>query len=188
MVEYAAKNDEELFAMVKAEHDEQAFRVLYRRYDKRLFAYCHRVAGTKEGAQDIFQSVITAVYDKREQFHGGSFAAWMFTIARHASLKHTEHIKRARAFIPLEDFNDVFADDSDKTGEDMLLREALHKAMRTLGQEFREVLELRYFEDFSYEEIAGILSISVSLAKVRVFRAQQQLYTILSPLLRELHQ
>lgn len=188
MDEYSAKTDEELFALVQTDHNEQAFRVLYRRYDKRLFGYCHRVAGTKEGAQDIFQSVITAVFEKREQFHGGSFVAWMFTIARHASLKHTQHIKRSRAFSPLEDYNDVFADASDKTGDDILLREALHKSMRSLSQEFKEVLELRYFEDFSYEEIAGILSISVSLAKVRVFRAKQQLQKSLSPILREMHQ
>jgi len=188
MAEYAEKTDEELFELVKRQNDEKAFRVLYRRYDKRLYAYCHRVAGDKVGAQDIFQTVITAVFEKKEQFIGGNFVAWLFTIARNASLKHTEFTKRSQAYSNVDDYSEILPDNSDTTGEDILLRETVHKAMSKLQQDFREALELRYYEEFSYEEISEILNISVSLAKVRVFRAKQQLQQILSPILRELYQ
>lgn len=188
MINYTEKSDEELFELVKEHNDEKAFRVLYRRYDKRLYAYCHRVAGDKVGAQDIFQTVISSVFEKREQFVGGNFVAWLFTIARNASLKFNESTKRSQSHSNIDDYAELIPDSSDMTGEDTLMKEIVQKAMSKLQHEFREALELRYFEEFSYEQIAEILKISVSLAKVRVFRAKQQLQQILSPYLRELYQ
>ena len=71
-------------------------------------------------------------------------------------------------------------------GQDFLLTEALRKAISKLSDEFRDALELRYYDDLSYEEIAETLGITVALAKVRVFRAKKQLTKTLSPILGEL--
>jgi len=175
--------DEELFALVRDNRDEQAFRTLFRRYDKRVYAYCLRALGSHEDAQDTFQTVSMTVFDKRQSFSDGSFAAWMFTIARNSCLKalrNRRHTTEINEELMPPDEEDSY------TRHDFLLRKALHDAIEKLPAEFREVLEMKYFDDLPYEDIAHALSITVSLAKVRVFRAKKMMQLTLSPILDEL--
>ena len=184
--DYPLLSDEELFELVK-QHDDKAFRVLYKRYDKRLFAYCTKVAsGERKVAEDLFQMTMTAVYEKRESFLGGSFVAWLFTIARNFSIKVTQRANYQRnTIVSLDNYTETIADSNDRTDGDIFMKDALKNAIASLSHDFREALELRYYEGFSYEQISDALSITVSLAKVRVFRAKQQLQQILSPYLKE---
>lgn len=175
------KTDEELFAFVQL-NDEYAFRLLYRRYDKRLFAYCLRALGDRKAAEDVFQTIAATVYEKREHFTGGNFAGWLFTIARNYCLKHKQ---RQRHTEQIDDIAYTLSDESDRTGEDVLLREALRDAITSLATDFREALEMRYFDGLSYDEIAQALNISVALAKVRVFRAKKVLQSHLLPYIKE---
>lgn len=178
------RTDEELFALVRDDNDEQAFRKLYRRYDKRLYAYCLRVMRVREAAEDAFQTVWTLAFEKRRMFAGGSFAAWLFTIAHNQALNLKQKYNKKTTGI--EEISYALRDESDKTGADVLVNEALKQAIAALPDEFREPLELKHFDGFQYEEIAALLNISVSLAKVRVFRAKKALQQSLKPYLREL--
>ncbi len=175
------KTDEELFAFIRR-NDEQAFRTLYRRYDKRLFAYCLRALGDRKAAEDVFQTIAATVYEKREHFTGGNFAGWLFTIARNYCLKYKQ---RQRHTEQIDDVAYSLSDESDRTGEDVLLHEALRDAIATLAVDFRDALEMRYFDGLSYDEIARALDISVALAKVRVFRAKKMLQSHLLPYIKE---
>ncbi|TAE27854.1 MAG: RNA polymerase sigma factor [Candidatus Kapaibacterium sp.] len=177
------QTDEELFALVRENASEQAFRTLYRRYDKRLFAYCLRAMQARQAAEDVFQSVMTLVFEKRQSFSGGSFAAWLFTIARNQTLNHKQ---KQRITTDIDDVAYSMSDESDRTGEDVFLSDALKQAVSTLPEDYREALELKHFDGFAYEEIAQMLNISLSLAKVRVFRAKKMLQESLAPYLREL--
>ncbi|MEN9281274.1 MAG: hypothetical protein RL594_209 [Bacteroidota bacterium] len=174
--------DEELFALVRDENDEQAFRSLFKRYDKRLYAYCLRALGSHDDAQDMFQTISLTVYDKRSAFTDGSFAAWLFTIARNYCLKGLRQRKNTTEY--MEDIH--IAHEEDRHSGDFLLREALHKAIASLPEEFREALELKYFDDLPYEDIAKTLGITLSLAKVRVFRAKKLIQQSLSSIISEL--
>jgi RNA polymerase sigma-70 factor (ECF subfamily) len=178
-----SQTDEELFALVQEGGSERAFRELYRRYDKRLFSYCLRAFGNREAAEDVFQTVMTLVFEKRAMFTGGSFAAWLFTIARNQTLNAKQKYKITT---DIDDISFALEDESDRTGEDMILNEALKNAIASLPEEFRDPLELKHFDGFQYEEIASMLNISVSLAKVRVFRAKKMLQQALTPYLREI--
>lgn len=180
---YTLLSDEELFEKVKAQSDEQAFRTLFRRYDKRLYAYCLRALGDHEEAQDMFQTISLTVYDKRESFKEGSFAAWLFTITRNYCLKALRGRKHTTE---LTDDMMQTNDEASLTKGDVFMREALQNAINKLPVEFREALELKYFDDLPYEEIADVLGITVSLAKVRVFRAKKLIQTLMSPILKEL--
>jgi RNA polymerase sigma factor (sigma-70 family) len=178
------RTDEELFALVREQTNELAFRTLYRRYDKRLFAYCFRAMKTREAAEDVFQSVMTLVFEKRASFTGGSFPAWLFTIARNQTLNHKQ---KQRITTDIDDVEYTMSDESDRTGEDVLLADALKNAIASLPTEFREALELKHFDGFQYEEIATLLGISLSLAKIRVFRAKKLLHEKLTPYLHEVN-
>lgn len=179
---YTLLSDEELFALVRDNNDEQAFRALFKRYDKRVFAYCLRALGSHDEAQDMFQTISMTVFDKRASFSDGSFAAWLFTIARNYCLKALRGRKHTS-----ELSDDVLVVEQEEThSQDFLLRQALHKAISELPAEFREALEMKYFDDLPYEDIAKALDITVSLAKVRVFRAKKLIQQSMSTIISEL--
>jgi len=179
---YTLLTDEELFAMVRDQNDEQAFRALFKRYDKRVYAYCLRALGSHDDAQDVFQTIQLTVYDKRASFNDGSFAAWLFTIARNFCLKT---LRGRKHNVEITD-EVVTVEPEDTHSSDFLLRQALHKAISQLPDEFREALSMKYFDDLPYEDIASTLDITVALAKVRVFRAKKLIQQTMSTIIDEL--
>ncbi len=179
---YSDKSDEELFELVKGD-DDLAFRILYRRYDKRVFAYCLRALGNREAAEDVFQTVVMKVFDNRHAFVEGHFAGWLFTIARNESIKA---LKKKKTTSNLDDIAYLLSDDSDATGRDTILYDLLAQGIARLPEQFRKPLTMRYIEGYPYDNIAATMNCSVSLAKVRVFRAKKMLHKFLSPYMQEL--
>ncbi|MES2766537.1 MAG: RNA polymerase sigma factor [Bacteroidota bacterium] len=180
---YSDQSDEELFLLVQKQ-DEEAYRTLYRRYSKRLYAYCLRVVGRRDIAEDAFQTVAMIIYEKRDSFTGGKFASWLFTIARHTCIKASQRQQHTNVMTTVLEDNEVLPAD-DGQSADVFMSEALQKAIVKLQPDFREALELRYMGELSYEEIASALGISLSLAKVRVFRAKQMLQEYMKPYIEE---
>lgn len=176
-------SDEELFQLVRENNDEQAFRTIYRRYDKKLYSYCLRIIGDAENARDVFQVIITTVFVKRASFSSGSFAAWIFTIARNACLKFVRDRKHNVEYA--EESHGSY-EEEEQHSNDFLLTKALRTAVKQLNDDYREALELKFYYDLSYDEIAETLNIGKSLAKIRVFRAKKILQEIMSPIIREL--
>jgi RNA polymerase sigma-70 factor (ECF subfamily) len=168
--------DNELFRLVQERNDAEAFKVLYRRYHKRIFAYCLQFVKNEEAARDAFQNTFAAVYEQRMQFVPGEFSKWLFTIAKRQSMKVYSSMVTDR--VP-DDHDDTslehVRDEDDRTDVDVVLNDMLSAALQTLTPEFRTALQLRYFHDLPYEDIAEQLGISLSLAKVRVNRAKAQL-------------
>jgi RNA polymerase sigma-70 factor (ECF subfamily) len=80
----------------------------------------------------------------------------------------------------------VTVEPEDTHSSDFLLRQALHKAISQLPDEFREALSMKYFDDLPYEDIASALDITVALAKVRVFRAKKLIQQTMSTIIDEL--
>lgn len=179
---YDQLSDEEVFALVQSANDQLAFKTLYGRYNKRIYAYCLRVLGNREDANDVFQIIAMAIYDKRDSFKDGSFVAWLFTITRNTCLKA---VRNRRTTTELNEEIHTKPDIS-SFSDDFILKDSLHRAVQSLQDEFREALELRYFDDLSYEQIAACLGITESLAKIRVFRAKKQIASILAPIMDEL--
>jgi RNA polymerase sigma factor (sigma-70 family) len=150
-----------------------------------------RATGTHDATKDAFQAVMSIVFEKREQFTGGSYAAWLFTIARHHVMKVSKRQQRDR--IQNKEIDDEFEMLASPLGggdtnseHDFLLQEALNRAIHQLPEDLREAFELKFYDGLQHEEIADLLNISLSLAKVRVFRAKQQLRQLLMPIFKEL--
>ncbi len=173
-------SDEELFFLVK-KGDRLAFDTLYARFSKRLYAYCLKACSTKEIAQDTFQGIITIVLEKKDSFIGGNFTAWIMTIARNQCLLIHRNRKQVDENVILEEeliYN--------RTDTDFGLKELLAECINKLPEEFAEVINLRYYSDFSNQEIAETLKISEELVRVRLFRAKKMLTEIVKPYKDEL--
>jgi RNA polymerase sigma-70 factor (ECF subfamily) len=160
----------------------EAFRILYDKYNKKVYRFCLRMLGDVELAEDAFQETFIKVYENRQDFRGKNFAAWLFTIARHTSL----NMIRARK--THESFDETFHAKKPARVSDVGAKDFIQRAMSMLPVALREALILREYEECSYKEIAVILDIDLSLAKVRVHRARLQLRKLLKPLVKEMYE
>lgn len=160
----------------------EAFQILYHRYHNKVYKFCLRILGDEALAKDAFQETFIKVYEHRKNFRGENFAAWLFTIARHTCLNQ---IRGRKDF---DTFDEGFHSSRKSKNRDIGLKEQIEKALETLPLQLREALVLREYQGFSYKEIADILKIDLSLAKVRVFRAREILRKLLKPLRKELHE
>jgi len=172
--------DEELMEGFKR-GDEASFVELYNRYNRRVFAYCMKMLGNRELAEDIFQEVFVRISRKRMAFISGSFAAWLFSIVRNLCLNA---IRDRVQHLPLEDAESVTQTAADEAEYDESL-ELLRQGIEQLPPDMREPLILRVYNGLSYQEIAEVMQMKVPTVKVRVFRAKQRLQQLLAPYLTD---
>lgn len=177
-------NDEEILDAVSKMKDgsAEAFRILYDAYGQKVYRYCLRLLGDSEVANDCFQETFVKIYENRASFKGDSFGAWLFKIAHNNCMNHLRNKKHT------EEIQDVFFANDNIEADDFGLKKEIKKALKQLPDALREAVVLREYEGLSYYEIADVLGIDVSLAKVRVFRARLQLKNLLKPLMKELNE
>ena len=147
--------------------------ILYQRYKRPLLNFFLRFGVEWEASHDLTQQTFYRLIIYKHTFkEGHEFKAWIYRIARnifHDYLKDN-HLKMSR----LDESVEVFEEENEDDQQHKLVQMALKK----LSPDFREVLQLSRYENLKYEQIAEVLNISVSLVKVRVFRAIKQLRKI----------
>jgi len=155
---------------------------LIQRYQHRLFRYLLAITGHRATAEDLFQDTWMRVLDRGGQYRAQwKFESWLFGIARHLAIDLARRRKAGsldqlmepddgRSFQPTDPAPSPFqqavaAEESDRVAE----------ALARLAPAYREVLLLRFQEELSLEEIAGIIRAPVSTTKSRLYRGLGEL-------------
>jgi RNA polymerase sigma-70 factor (ECF subfamily) len=171
------EDDERSLISRVAGGDIEAFKTLHQIYQKRLFAYSMKMLDDAGTAEELCNDVMLDVWRQAGQFKGKSkLSSWIFGIARYKAL-NTLRRKDRRINVALEQAATT-ADarpDPEKAAERRDTREKLEAALGTLSPEHREVIELTFYHEFSYEEIARIMKCPVGTVKTRMFYARQKL-------------
>ena len=163
-----------------AQGDLEAFEELYASYKRRIFAYLFRTLSSREKAEEALNEVMLSVWKGAPRFRGDSrLSTWVFGIARHKALNHL-----GRQELPIEESDqDLEAADEKEGMEERLIRKDLVKqALGHLSPQHREVVELTFFAELSYQEIAGVVGCPVNTVKTRMFHAKRHLRGILQEL------
>jgi RNA polymerase sigma-70 factor (ECF subfamily) len=160
----------------------EAFHILYQEYQAKVYRFCLRMLGNEELARDAFQETFIKVYQKSGQFRGDNFKAWLFTVARNHCLNIIRSAKEQ------DTFDEAFHNPAASNFEDFGKRDFVKNAISKLPDALREAVILREYEELSYKEIAEVLNIELSLAKVRVHRARNLLREMLEPLVKEINE
>ena len=171
--------DEELLDLINR-NDPKAFEELYEMYAPRLFVYCLRLLRDRQSAEDAVQETLTKVHTEAHSIHDrSSFRSWIFTIARNEAYG----LLRKKKPVILVDDDQVW---DNETPLELLLRaeesEIVQHLLEELRPEYREILVLREYEEFSYDEIAVITSSTIAAVKSRLFKARKALTIKLKPL------
>jgi len=147
-------------------------------YQHRLMRYLMFLTGKREVAEDIFQEVWIRVLRRGSQYNGKArFDTWIFTIARNLVID----LSRKRTMTSLDEMREAdenerpfeIAQDGPSPLEQFQYREdaaELATVMNTLEPNYREVLTLRFHEELSLEEIAGVTRAPLSTVKSRLYR------------------
>jgi len=157
-----------------------AFQYLYKLYSQNVYRFCFRMIGDSVIAQDAFQETFMKVYEHHTEFKGDNFAAWLFTIARRVCLNHLRS-KKDYVIFDEEEHGSITINPVSDIGMQL----CVNNALMLLPLQLREAAILREYEGYSYREIATIVGIDISLAKVRVHRARLLLRKLLAPVMQE---
>ena len=156
-----------------------AFEKLYRCYEHRLHHYLCILLRDDTLAEEVAVDVMVAVWQGAKTFRGGSqVSTWLFGIARHKALDALRRVMRHdQRSVPLETLLE-HADPDDgpiAAVEQRKLAEITHRALAGLSRAHQEAIRLAYYEELTYEEIAGVIGCPVNTVKSRLFKAKQQL-------------
>lgn len=169
------ENEAELVA--RAATDEAAFELLYDFYFPRIYRYVYGRVGTVEIAEDIVSQTFLKAFAGigAYQDRGHAFGAWIYRIATNLL---TDHYRRAgrRQDVSLE----IAAELPDPAPDGELLairndeREQVLRVLERLPDQYQEILQLRFFAELDYPEIAAALDLTVNNVRVRASRALAQ--------------
>jgi RNA polymerase sigma-70 factor (ECF subfamily) len=163
--------------VLAARRDPIAFDQLYLRYADRLYRYAAGLAGSTLLADDIVSDSMLAAFEQLARFDPtrGSFAGWLFTIARHRVADDRRRLGRLLRALSRHGAEPSMDEDvlSDVIRSEDAAR--LCAALTRLPRHDREVLLLRHAASLSGPEIAEVLGISTGAVRVRIHRATQRL-------------
>jgi RNA polymerase sigma-70 factor, ECF subfamily len=163
--------------------DDESYGLLVEKYQRPIFNMMVRATGSKEEAADLTQETFFKGYQKLGTFtNGASFFSWIYTIGLNQS---RDFLRRRRRRLSVEAEQDPNIDSAgDPQAHEEFARSldglSLKKALNGLKIQYREAVMLRYREDRSMDEIAQILGLTVSGAKMRVHRGLEQLKAIMN--------
>lgn len=174
MTEDEIRKEQEIIELSKK--DAKAFGELYEKYFDRIFNYIYRQTDDEDLAGDLCsQTFINALNNlNRYEFRGVPFSAWIYKIAGNEVNKHYRKNKGKKIF-SIEELKVKELVESTEEGWDEEMINKLIDFMKDLPTDMLQVLELRFFEDKDFKEIAFILDITESGAKMRTYRALDKL-------------
>jgi RNA polymerase sigma-70 factor (ECF subfamily) len=149
--------------------DKDAFAGLIERYQRPLRYFVSRLLDDAQTSEDIFQetwlTVIRRIHGLREP---DAFSTWLYRIARN---KVYQQLRRKKVWSELNENITVPNEDEDDSVslEDMA---KVHRCMKELRPEHKEVLMLRFLEQMSYQQIAEVLDCNLGTVKSRVYYAK----------------
>jgi len=167
----ASDDDRPLIERVR-KGDQDAVRTLYERYFDRIYNYVYARLGRAEDAEDLAIDTMTRSLTRLDQFQdqGVAFSSWVYKIAHNATIDHYRRHGKV-TLVSLEQATLPQSADPSELALEQLSNEDLRVALRALTDEQQQVLILRFFQDLTAPQVAGIMGKSVGAVQALQHRA-----------------
>ncbi|WP_414829898.1 RNA polymerase sigma factor [Alteromonas sp. H39] len=168
------KRDEQLISQA-LKGNRRAWLALIKRYESQIYHYGIRMTGNTHDAADLMQDIFISVYRSLGNYRGdGSFKGWLFRVAHFRCI---EFYRRKRPEQGLDDTPEPECEQAcpetgylrDRTSESLM------QAMQRLPLAQKAVVELKFFGQFTFDEIAEQLGLSANTVKSRLYSALSKL-------------
>lgn len=148
---------------------QKAWRELFEQYSPQLLRIVALMTGSTDVARDCVQETFVRILNSVVHHESGSLRSYLSTIAYRLALKENMRLRRlASPGVPEPASSDPSP--LDEVIADEQQREVA-RALRTLPAHHRDILILRFYGDYSYEEIASITGLPLGTVKSRIFHA-----------------
>lgn len=172
-------SDSELIAATLG-GDPASFEPLIQRYQGRVFATARKYARRESEVEDIVQEVFLKAYSKLSSFRGESpFEHWLMKLTVRTCYDFLRQHQRSRekTMADVSEEESLWLEQAPRveTGDPEAVaaaREVLHKIMEELTPQSRMIIQLLEIEEKSLKEISDLTGWSISMIKVRAFRAR----------------
>ncbi|NQU80599.1 MAG: sigma-70 family RNA polymerase sigma factor [Bacteroidetes bacterium] len=176
LVERAKKNDQSAYAQ------------LMNRYREAIHYMLLKMVNNASDAEDLTIEAFSKAFKNLEQYTPNfAFSTWLFKIASNNCIdfirkKRIDHISLDREIGDKGRVSSIIIAEVSDPEEDLIKKQKaslMRHVVTTLKPRYRDLVELRYFKEYSYEEIADELNLPLGTVKAQLFRARELLYNIL---------
>lgn len=169
------KTDEELMILYK-QGAEEVFKLLYERHSAKVLGFLKSRVRNKEKAHDIFQEVFLKIHKSKHLYNETlPFLPWLFTITKNALVDEIRKNSKEKSHVS----GDKLALASPEAEETAELGEVL-PLLQGLPRNQKRVLEMRYIEEKTFEEISLALETSPVNARKLLSRGVQRMKELLT--------
>ncbi|MBO7444885.1 MAG: sigma-70 family RNA polymerase sigma factor [Bacteroidales bacterium] len=185
-----AKRDYLLLRKAIDFNDQKAYAELVNLYQDSIYYLMMRIVKNSDDAEDLTQETFGKAFRNLHAYSPQyAFSTWLYRIAVNNSIDYIRHKNNSPQCIDDDLFNmtseqiiDRSSSNHTMTPEDVVMDKQrismLRSAVQKLPEKYRKVVELRYYEELSYEEISETLNISLSNVKIQLLRAKNMLSDI----------
>ncbi len=185
-----ARKDYELVRKAIDENDQNAFSILLNKYRDSIFFMLLKMVNNRDDAEDLTIEAFGKAFNRLHQYTPNyAFSTWLFKIATNNCIDFLRKKKKNVLSIDNRMENndgDTFMFELKSTNrnpEEEAIRGQKIQLMRSVVEQLKPryqiLVEMRYFQEKSYDEIAQELSLPLGTVKAQLFRARDILYNIL---------
>lgn len=172
---------QEEWAVIRAAQENPAmFRPLYDQYFEAIFRFIFRRTADESLSSDICSQVFLKAMQQinKYKFKGVPFSAWLYRIASNEVAQYFRNTQKNRV-VSLEHSHISNLIDEMDSGQKENYQKALVQALDELNEIDVQLIEMRFFEQRPFKEIADIIGITESNAKVKTYRILERLKKII---------
>ena len=181
-------NQDYLLVQAALKGDETAFNRLLSRYKDAIYFMLLKMVNNRSDAEDLTLEAFGKAFKNLHQYSPTyAFSTWLFKIASNNCIDFLRKKKGVHVSIENNEQNEngdqVKLKSKELNPEEKLIRMQkailLRKVVRRLKPRYQILVELRYFREFSYVEIAKELNLPLGTVKAQLFRAREMLFKII---------
>lgn len=166
------------------EGSQKAFRFLFNHYWDTVYFYIYKKTSDEDEAEDITVKTFAKAFNKISTFNPNySFKSWLMVISKNIYIDHLRKNKKDTISINKDNREAYFVVDETLSPEDKIIEEqnlkVLLSCIKELKPHYQEIINLRFFREMAYREIATELNEPINTIKVKLLRARKLLAEII---------
>ena len=147
------------------------FTKMIKEHRKTIYTVCYFFSKDSDEVNDLFQEILINLWKGFPKFRGeSSYSTWIWRVSLNTCNNQERRKKRSVETVPLSIDIDLYNDDDEKSRQIQMLYDRISRL-----EPFDRAIILLWLENMTYEDIAGIMGISLANVTTRLFRIKEQL-------------
>lgn len=180
IADYIVAEDRELVRLV-LEGDDAAFEYLFDRYREAIHRLLRQRLNGAHDADDLLQETFVKVYVNLHRYDPAyTFGQWVYTIARNTLI---DFVRKRQEDLPIDERFAAPASSAPTPEESVInlqQRNQIERSIERLPLRYRTLIRMRFFDEYSYEEIAAKLSLPLGTVKTQIHRARERMCRLIT--------